>query len=111
MDKGRTRLFKPTRHRDLVEQNLVNCDCVECRRKAKLQSGEERIAVERSKENFRLRDVPLFCCVFPEGVEGSCGFFFHGYCEAFEVSCVRWNEVGDRKDYGFGFPNPFLGGE
>ncbi len=52
-------------------------------------------------------DIPLFCRVFPEGLVGYCGFRFMGYCEVFEDSCVRWNELGDKMDYGIGKQNPF----
>lgn len=59
------------------------------------------------KKELPLFDIPLFCRVFPEGLVGYCGFRFMGYCEVFEDSCVRWNELGDKMDYGIGKQNPF----
>jgi hypothetical protein len=58
-----------------------------------------------------LQDVPLFCRVFPEGIVGYCGFCWSGFCAVFEDACVRWNELGDKKDYSVGQRNPFTGGE
>jgi hypothetical protein len=80
-----------------------NCGCPACRRKY----------FEKDKKVKRdvLEDVPLFCKVFPEGLVGSCGFKYYGYCRVFECSCVRWNELGDKRNYSSGLPNPFEGGD
>jgi hypothetical protein len=89
--------ISPRRH-DRIHKG--NCSCPACRRKAKFEKDK--------KDKFLpMCDVPLFCKVFPEGLVGSCGFRWNGYCEVFEDSCVRWNELGDKKDYGVGKPNPF----
>jgi hypothetical protein len=91
-----------------------NCDCPVCRKKHKLQSGSER-AEEKlfNMPNGGLRDIKLFCRVFPDGLVGSCGFRFDGFCKVFEDGCVRWNEFGDKMDYSVGKVNPFKvsGGE
>jgi C4-type Zn-finger protein len=81
-----------------------NCNCPSCRRKAKFDK-------KRKVKEFSLQDVPLFCKVFPEGIIGDCGFRYFGFCSVFEDNCVRWNELGDKKDYSVGRPNPFEGGE
>jgi hypothetical protein len=69
-----------------------SCSCPVCRNKLKRKRP--------SKDEFPLEDVSLFCRVFPEGVVGDCGFFYDGFCAVFEDGCVRWNELGDKKDYG-----------
>jgi hypothetical protein len=95
------------------EHTAGNCGCPQCRSKLKVHTPEEKreLREERKRKyvekHYPLKDIPLFCKVFPEGLVGSCGFRWNGYCEVFEDSCVRWNELGDKKDYGVGKPNPF----
>ena len=88
-----------------------NCGCPACREK-RFGKAKRRKARQLEKSFAKsLEDIPLFCRVFPEGLVGSCGFCFYGYCLVFEDCCIRWNEFGDKKNYSSGLPNPFEGGD
>jgi len=101
---GCTYYIRPSQ-RDRVHKG--NCTCPACREKY-FGKAERRKARQFAKA---LKDIPLFCRVFPEGIVGSCGFCFYGYCAVFESECVRWNELGDKRNYSSGLPNPFKGGD
>jgi hypothetical protein len=101
---------------DAKRHSVVNsetCDCPACRRKHKLLRKQEKVQLKKDKivASGGLFDIPLFCRVFPEGLVGSCGFKWDGFCRVFEAGCVRWNELGDKLDYSVGKVNPFKGGE
>lgn len=107
LDKGKF-VCNPRTHREMTGKT---CTCHACRRKYGILSKEDRMINDADKQVLKdekgLEDIVLFCCVFPEGLVGDCGFRWFGFCEVFEDGCVRWNELGDRMDYSVGEKNPF----
>jgi hypothetical protein len=107
-------VFDPKQNRHVTSKT---CGCPACRRKFGLLRKEEKEELRKEKRVKRLdrrfgvlQDIPLFCKVFPEGIVGDCGFRYFGFCAVFADGCVRWNELGDKKDYSVGLENPFEGG-
>ena len=107
------RMYYDTVHHRHVTSGI--CGCPACRKKYGLLRKDEKEKLKKEKMLRRLdrrfgglQDIPLFCRFFLKGLVGDCDFRLNGFCMKDEEGCVRWNELGDKKDYSVGGKNPFL---